>query len=63
MMKKNSQIHIYVDTELLDRLKKEANSSGMSITELCRRKLIENLPLLKIETILEKIEKELSRRG
>lgn len=57
MMKKNSQIHLRLETELLNSLKKQARESGMYLAELCRRKLEDNLPLMKIELRLEKIER------
>ncbi len=59
MMKKNSQIHLRLETELINLLKKQAQESGMFVAELCRRKLKENLPLMKIEMMLERIEKRM----
>ena len=34
-MKKNYQIHLFVDKNLFELLKKEANVEGLSVSELC----------------------------
>jgi len=38
-MPKNSQIHIFLETELFEKLKKEAIQLGIPLSELCRKKL------------------------
>ena len=55
-MKANAQIHVYVTTELKERLIKEAKEKDLSFSQLCRRKLEENR-LAKIEEMLEKLVK------
>ncbi|MEK6909256.1 MAG: hypothetical protein AABX23_04360 [Nanoarchaeota archaeon] len=53
-MKKNSQLHLYLETDLLDKLKKIAEENKVSVSEICRRKIKEIPQLNKIElTILE----------
>jgi hypothetical protein len=37
--KKNSHLHILIETFLLHWLKEEAKKEGVSLAELCRRKL------------------------
>ena len=37
---KNGQIHLLLETELLERLKQEAQRYGITLSELCRRKLL-----------------------
>ncbi len=54
-MKKNSQLHITLSSELLDLLRKEAENKNIVLAELCRQKLRENFKLEKIENLLEKI--------
>ena len=38
-MKKNNQLHIFIETRLLNALKKEADDEGISLSELSRSKL------------------------
>jgi len=58
-MKKNSQIHIFLETELKEKLEKQAQEENLTLSEFCRKKLKNNSQLDKIETILEKILKKL----
>ena len=53
-MKKNSQLHISLGTDLFVLLKKEANEKGICLSEYCRQKLRENYYLEKIEIMLNK---------
>lgn len=63
-MKKNSQIHIFLETELREKLMNQANEEGISLSELCRLKLKDNSQLTKIEFMLEQIQKSiLDNRG
>jgi len=55
IMKKNSQLHITLSSELLYLLKKEAENKNIVLAELCRQKLRENSKLEKIENLLGKI--------
>lgn len=58
-MKKNSQIHLFIETELLDKIKKQAQERELSISELCRRKVRESLQLEKIEFLLREIHEKI----
>ena len=58
-MKKNSQIHLFLETELKAQLEKEASEEGISVSELCRKKIKENSQLLRIEIMLESIIKSI----
>ncbi len=51
-MKKNSQIHLYLETELINNLKKQAETNKISISELCRRKLKDIPQLERMESLL-----------
>jgi hypothetical protein len=44
-----------VETELFEKLKKESQEEGISISELSRQKLRESSRLAKIEFMLEKL--------
>ena len=57
----NSHLHLNLETNLLNKLKQGAGKKGISVSELCRRKLEESLQLdrieRKIEGLIEKTEK------
>ncbi len=55
-MKKNSQIHLFLETELKEKLEKEAQGQNISFSELCRQRLRDNDRLSKIEYVLEQIQ-------
>lgn len=59
-MKKNSQIHLFIETEVLHILKRQADEEGISVSELCRQKLRECSRLARIEMILEDLRKKLN---
>jgi hypothetical protein len=57
-MKKNSQIHLVIETELFELLKRESEKTSLSFSEYCRRKLRDNIKLEVIEKLLrEALEK------
>jgi len=56
-MKKNSHLHILIETNLLSRLKIEAQDKGVSLGQLCRAKLKKQPQLDRIEVKLDKISK------
>ena len=57
-MKRNSHIHVRIETENLEKLKQIARSFGLSLSEFCRKKLLESSKLDKIEFMLEQILKQ-----
>jgi len=59
-MKKNSHLHVLIETSLLSRLKIEAQDKGVSLGQLCRTKLRKQPQLDRIE---EKIDKILKKRS
>ena len=65
MAKKNSQIHFVIETSLKEVLEREAKLEEISLAELCREKLRHNSRLVRIEFMLEKLNKKLieNRRG
>ncbi len=58
-MKKNFQIHLVVNKELFEVLKKEAEEENVNLSELCRLRLKQSSRLVKIEMMLEKINERL----
>lgn len=52
MMKKNSQIHLLLETDLFDKLKKQAHEENISVAEMFRRKLRGESKLDRIESLL-----------
>jgi len=57
-MRKNAHLHIVLESEFLDYLKSEAKKRSISVSELCRLKLMKNLQLDRIELMLERILKK-----
>lgn len=55
LKKKNSHLHMFLDTSLMDKLREEANNKNMSISELVRQKLRENSQLDRIEMKVDKL--------
>lgn len=54
-MKKNSQLHLSIDTLLLESLKKKADARGISLAEYCRSKLREGDHFEEIKIILNSV--------
>ena len=54
-MPKNAQIHLLIETELLELLRKESKKSSVGFAEYCRRKLRENCKLEVIERLLVEV--------
>ncbi len=56
-LKKNSQIHLMIDTNTLNKMKERAKDDRISLSEWCRKKLREDSQLDRIEGKLDKIIK------
>ncbi len=54
-MKKNSKLHIALETKLFEKIKQEAKEQNIPIAELCRQRLKKNSQLTRIELMLERI--------
>jgi len=61
-MRKNSQVHLYLETELLDKLKQEAESLGITLSVLMRQKLNNPSQQTKMEIMIEEISKKLNNQ-
>jgi hypothetical protein len=58
-MKKNSELHLKLDTIFFQKLKVEADNSKLSLSELCRRRLRDNSMLCRIELLISDINKKM----
>ena len=47
-MGKNSEIHLKLETDLFIKIKKQAEGSGITISEFCRERLKENRLKIKV---------------
>jgi hypothetical protein len=56
-MKKNAHLHIVVDSDFLNSLKQESKLRGISVSELSRVKLSNNLQLDRIENLVREVLK------
>ena len=55
--KKNSHLHILLETSLLNKIEKEAKERSISVAELVRQKLRENSQLNRIESKIDRLTK------
>jgi len=61
-MKKNSKIHLWIETDLKRSIERQAREEGISVCEFCRRRLREYSRLARVEIIVEKILSKLENR-
>lgn len=54
-MGKNAQLHLVLESNLLEALKREADKENISVSELCRQKLNKNSQLTRIELMIEQL--------
>lgn len=60
-MNKNSQIHFYIETSILQDLKRRASQEGVTISKLCREKLRDYSLLASLQDTLENINKKIAK--
>lgn len=53
--KKNSHLHMMIETSLMNKIEKQAKEMNISVAEFVRQKLRENNQLNRIEDKLDKI--------
>jgi len=53
--KKNSHLHIVIETSLLEKIKKKANEENVSIAEYARKRLREDNQLNRIEAKIDSV--------
>ena len=61
-MRKNCKLRLRLETEVLQSLQKQAEQEGITLSALCRQKLMESSKLEKIEIILKEIQKKLNTK-
>ena len=54
-MKNNATIHLVLNTEQLQKFKEKARNEGVSLSELCRQRVLGSSQLDRIELMIEKI--------
>lgn len=54
-LKKNSHLHLLLETSLMNKIEKEAKEKGMSVAEFVRKRLREAEQLDRIELKIDKI--------
>lgn len=62
-MKKNAHIHLLIESEVLEKLKKEAEEQDILLSELCRHKLRQSHQLDRIESMLKDVNEKLSLKS
>lgn len=58
-MKKTFQIHLRIENDVVESLRKEAESNNISLAELCRQRLREDSQLNRIEKIVTGMSKKM----
>jgi len=58
-MAMNSKLHILLKTEDFNKLKNEAQKNQISLSDLCRLRLLQYYQFEKIESMLEKIDQKI----
>lgn len=48
----NAQLHFVLNSEDLERIRKEAEENNLSISDLCRQKLLDDIPIKRIENLI-----------
>lgn len=54
-MKNNATIHLVLSTKQLEQFKERAREDGISLSELCRQRVLGKSQLDRIENILKEI--------
>jgi len=60
-MNKNSQIHFYIETNILQDLKRRASQEGITLSKLCREKLRDYSLLASLQDTLENINRKIAK--
>ena len=55
-MKKNHDLHFFVEKDLKEKLQREADAKGISLAEHCREKLKEDSQLNRIENLIKELK-------
>ncbi|MGV8142264.1 MAG: hypothetical protein ACP5NS_01355 [Candidatus Pacearchaeota archaeon] len=60
-MKKTYQLHLRIEIEAIERLKKQAYDKNITLAEICRIKMRQSGQLDKLDYLVQKLEKLLSK--
>ncbi len=58
-MKKNYQIHLRIESDIIEQLKKQASASGISLAELFRKRIRDSCLLGRIESLILNLNKRI----
>lgn len=59
-MKKTFQIHLRIESEAIETLKKQAQENNLSLAEFCRQRLRGNSQLSRLESLIENLNNQLN---
>ncbi len=62
-MNKNSQIHFYIETSILQDLKRRASQEGITISKLCREKLRDYSLLASLQETLNNMNRKIAKES
>ena len=54
-MKKTFQLHLRIETTVIESMRKQAYDEGISLAELCRKRLRDGQQLTRIERLIENL--------
>ncbi len=58
-MKKTFQLHLRIESEVIESLRRQAQETHITLGELCRQKLRANTQLTRIEMLMENLTNQL----
>ncbi len=62
-MKKTYQIHLRIELETIEKLKKQAQDKNITMAELCRLKIRNNNQSDKLDLLLQRLERLLQTKN
>ncbi len=63
MMKKTFQLHLRIEHSVIESLRLQARSEGISLAELCRLRLRDSSKLARIEGLVQNLTNYLKLKG
>lgn len=62
-MKKTYQLHLRIELEAIEKLKKQAQENKVTLAELCRIKMRQEGNFDKLDSLVQKLEKLIIKNG
>ena len=62
-MKKTYQLHLRIELEFIETLRKQAQDRNVTLAELCRLKIRQNLQSDKLDLLIKHFEEICKKRG